>query len=89
MLLNVRNLGSDKVKSSELSALLAKHDIIALTETHLSSFQAHDTRLAGYKHFFVTRSERKGGGVSLLIKDALARHVSVVRECTAVMGNEI
>ena len=54
---------------SYMEKLSHKFSVIALTETWLKQSNMSLFSITGYNHIAITRSHRKGGGVSLLISD--------------------
>ena len=55
-----------------LHSLKCSFDVIAITENWLNSKTRDTPFLAGYQHECMTRNERRGGGVSIFIKDNLS-----------------
>ena len=71
-----------KHNSSELFSLLDSilshtFSIIGLSETHLNEFDHDLYNLDGYNHISNYRTERKCGGVSILVKDTFQYHERV------------
>lgn len=65
------NLRSVNNKFDQLSVALSRHspDVAVLTETWLTTDTTDFVTVQGYQHFNVTRDARRGGGVSVFIKD--------------------
>ena len=73
--LNVRSLPKHfNELQNYLTNLNLKFSVIGLTETWLTEHTADLYELEGYRHFKLFRSSKRGGGVSLYIKDNLEAH---------------
>ena len=76
MHLNIHGLISKLTELKFLNLELYKHnfgvDIILLCETFLNERNAKLCNLLGYEHQYNTRKTKKGGGVSILIKNGLS-----------------
>ncbi|TRZ14453.1 hypothetical protein HGM15179_012649 [Zosterops borbonicus] len=60
------------IKQKELEAMVQQqsHDVVTITETWWDDSQSWSTALDGYKLFRRDKSGRRGGGVTLYIKEA-------------------
>jgi exonuclease III len=72
MHLNIRSLPKNLNDfSSLLDTSTIDFNLIALSETWLHQDNADSYGLKGFKHEYLTRKDKKGGGVSIFIKDSL------------------
>src|SRR5678815_5320853 len=83
--INIRSLPKHHEDLSNLlSSLSVKFPCIVLTETFLKNYNKDLYALSGYDIFHVCRNEKKGGGVSVLIKKCLK-----AKEIFSVVNSDI
>ena len=74
-----------------LNSFSFSFSLTALTETWLNESHINDeTQIPGYRNIIVNRKHKKGGGVSLYIKDDFEykiRNDSFIRNCSEDIGN--
>lgn len=74
-----------------LNSLSFSFSLTALTETWLNESHINDEiQIPGYRNIIVNRKHKKGGGVSLYIKDDFdykIRNDSFIRNCSEDTGN--
>ena len=73
--LNIRSLLAHQQELKHLLAKLSKHnckiDVVLLCETFLSKNTLNMVNIPGYTHVGNYRTDRKGGGVSILLKNGI------------------
>ena len=69
--LNCRGIKSKLDEIEELLAQLKQPDVVILSETWLKEGEERYVDIKGYKYEGINREHKRGGGVSILVKDRL------------------
>ena len=85
--LNIRSLTKNMTDMElYLKKLGHQFTVLGFTETWLTTENADLYNLPGYQHFYLCRKQRKGGGLSLFVKDGIyAKECTVLNNMTDVL----
>jgi exonuclease III len=84
--LNIRSIPKNlNDLDSYLKMLSTKFTIIGLTETWLTESNAQCYSIEEYKHYFDLRKNRRGGGISLFVKN----HITVIERSDLYVQNAL